>query len=213
MTQGHRIAIIGTGNVGGNLGARLAQSGHTIRFGSKTGKDVAALLERCAGRATATSIAEAAAWAEVAFLAVPATAAVDAARSLGDFGGKVVVDCTNPLRWQDGPVWTPPAEGSIAQAIAGALPATRVVKAFNGFGAEFHLDPTLGATRADVYMAGDDAAAKGLVAEIATSAGFAPVDAGPLRNAALLENLAILWIHLATVGGRGRNAAFKLLAR
>jgi predicted dinucleotide-binding enzyme len=39
------------------------------------------------------------------------------------------------------------------------------------------------------------------------------VDVGPLRNAAHLESLAILWIHLALVGGHGRNIAFKLLRR
>jgi predicted dinucleotide-binding enzyme len=43
--------------------------------------------------------------------------------------------------------------------------------------------------------------------------GFDPVDVGPLRNAAHLESLAILWIHLATVGKRGRDFAFKALAR
>jgi predicted dinucleotide-binding enzyme len=43
--------------------------------------------------------------------------------------------------------------------------------------------------------------------------GFDPVDVGPLRNAAHLESLAILWIHLATVGKRGRDFAFKALDR
>ena len=49
-----------------------------------------------------------------------------------------------------------------------------------------------------------------LVMDIAAHAGFAPVDAGPLRNAAVLENLAMLWIHLATVGGQGRAFTFKM---
>jgi NADPH-dependent F420 reductase len=214
MSQEHRIAIVGTGNVGGNLGVRFTQSGHTVRFGAKNaGKDLAALLDRCGGRASVTAVAESAAWAEIVFLAVPAAAVVDAARSLGDVSGKVVVDCTNPLRWQDGPVWAPPAEGSAAQAVAAAVPAARVVKSFNGFGAEIHLDPKLGAARADVYLAGDDAAAKKLVSDIAASAGFEPVDAGPLRNAGVLENMAILWIHLAMVGGKGRQFAFKMLYR
>jgi predicted dinucleotide-binding enzyme len=48
------------------------------------------------------------------------------------------------------------------------------------------------------------------VSAIATKAGFAPVDAGPLRNAAVLENVAMLWIHLATVGGKGRDFAFAM---
>ena len=48
---------------------------------------------------------------------------------------------------------------------------------------------------------------------IATKAGFTPIDVGPLRNAALLESLAVLWIHLAMKGGQGRHVAFKLLER
>jgi predicted dinucleotide-binding enzyme len=39
------------------------------------------------------------------------------------------------------------------------------------------------------------------------------VDAGSLRNAALLESLAVLWIHLALKGGYGRQVGFKLLKR
>jgi predicted dinucleotide-binding enzyme len=39
-------------------------------------------------------------------------------------------------------------------------------------------------------------------------AGFAPVDAGPLRNAGVLENVAMLWIHLAMAGGQGRDFTF-----
>ena len=48
---------------------------------------------------------------------------------------------------------------------------------------------------------------------LARSLGYDPVDVGPLRNAQHLESLAILWIHLATVGKRGREFAFKTLAR
>jgi len=101
----------------------------------------------------------------------------------------------------------------LGQAVAKALPKARVLKGFNQFGAEFHLDPAIAGTKADVYLAGDDAQAKADVSEIAASAGFEPVDAGPLRNASVLENLAMLWIHLSSVGGKGRTVAFKLLSR
>jgi hypothetical protein len=213
MSDNERIAIVGSGNVGGNLGVRLSQSGYAVRFGVKGDKDVAALLDRCGGKASSSSVAEAAAWGDVIFLAVPAAAAVDAARSLGDASGKVLVDCTNPLRWSEGPVWDPPPEGSVAQAIAAVAPGARVVKAFNTFGAEIHLDPGLGGSKADVYMAADDAGAKETLAAIAARAGFEPIDAGPLRNASVLENLAMLWIHLAMVGDNGRQWAFKGLSR
>jgi predicted dinucleotide-binding enzyme len=97
--------------------------------------------------------------------------------------------------------------------LARRFPALRLVKAFNRFGAEFHDRPELPSTATDLYLAGDDAGARGAIAELARMLGFDPVDVGPLRNAAHLESLAILWIHLATVGKRGRDFAFKALDR
>jgi len=206
-----KVAMIGTGNVGGNLGARLAASGIEVVFGAREGTDVTALLERAPG-STATSPAEAAASADVVFLAVPGKVAVAAATSLGDLSGKVLVDCTNPVTWDGGPVWAPPEQGSNAAALADATDAA-VVKAFNTFGAEFHADPSTAAGGVDVQMAGDDADAKAKVAQLAERAGFTPIDAGPLRNASVTENLAVLWIHLATAGGLGRASGFKWVGR
>jgi NADPH-dependent F420 reductase len=214
MSEISQIAIIGVGNVGGNLGVRLAHSGFPLRFGVKPDKDIHDLLARCDGKAKATSVAEAAAWADVIFLAVPYTAVVEVAKSAGDLKGKVLVDCSNPVAMSGtGPTLVANPAGSVTAMLAKAVPTARVVKAFNTFGAEFHLDPMIGGIPADVYMAGDDAAAKATVASIANRAGFAAIDAGPLRNAALLESLAILWIHLASKGNQGRHIAFKLLKR
>ncbi len=204
--------MIGAGNVGGSLGSTLSKAGHPVVFGVKDGKDNAALLARCAKDARVASPAEAAASADVVVLAVPGIVALEVARGL-PLDGKIVVDCNNPLVWKEGPVWSPPPEGSLAAAIAKASPGARVVKGWNTFGAEFHGDPGRAGRPADVFFAGDDAAAKKTLSEIATSAGFHPVDAGPLRNAAVLENLAILWIHLATVGGQGRDFTFVMQRR
>lgn len=213
MSASTRVAIIGAGNVGGSLGIRLSQSGHVVKFGVKPGSDVKALLAQCKD-ASATAPEEAAAWGEVVFLALPADVAVDVAKSLaGALAGKVVVDCNNPLTWKEGPVWAPPAEGSLAAAIAKAAPKARVVKGFNTFGAEFHKEPGRAGVAAQVFLAADDAEAKKLVSDVATRAGFDPVDAGPLRNASVLENVAMLWIHLATVGGRGRDFTFVMKTR
>jgi NADPH-dependent F420 reductase len=204
------IGIIGTGNVGGALGTRFAQSGFPVIFGSRG--DASELVAKAGSNARAASQELAAREADVVFLAVPANVAVDVASKL-PLEGKIVVDCNNPLKWDAGPVWTPPAEGSLAAAIAKVAPGARVLKAFNQFGAEFHADPNIGTTVVDVFIAGDDAAPKQTVSELATKAGFSPIDAGPLRNAAVLENVAMLWIHLALAGGQGRNIAVKLLHR
>jgi predicted dinucleotide-binding enzyme len=205
-----KIAIIGAGNVGGNLGIRFSNAGFPVRFGVREQDDkTKALLAKCKD-ASATSVQDAAAWGDAVFLAVPGPAALEVASSLAKaLDGKIVVDCNNALKWQDGPVWNPPAEGSLAQAIAKAAPGARVVKGWNTFGAEYHLDPA----GADVFLAGDDAAAKKTLSEIAKTSGFTPVDAGPLRNAGVLENVAMLWIHLAMVGGQGRGFTFVMKRR
>lgn len=190
-----KIAIVGAGNVGGALGARLEQVGYSVTYGTKE-----------------NPVAEAVKGADVVFVALPANVTVDVMKGAGDLGGKIVVDCTNPVG--PGITHAPPPEGSVTAALAKALPGARVVKAFNVFGKEFHADPRLAHGLAvDVPIAGDDAQAKATVAAIAEKAGFAPMDAGPLRNAAVLENLAILWIHMAMVGGKGRDVAWKLMSR
>lgn len=204
------LGIIGTGNVGGALGTRFAQCGFPVIFGARG--DASELVVKAGKSARATSQEAAAREADIVFLAVPGNVAVDVASKL-PLDGKIVVDCNNPLRWDKGPVWTPPPEGSLAAAIAKVAPGARVLKAFNGFGAEFHADPNVGGQAVDVFIAGDDAEAKKTLAEVASKAGFSPIDAGPLRNAAVLENVAMLWIHLALAGGHGRDIALKLLRR
>lgn len=207
------IAIIGAGNVGASLGGRLVDSGYAVTYGVRDDDAATRAQERVHPDAELAPLRDAAAEADVIFLAVPAAAALDAARALGELDGKILVDCVNPIRWDAGPVWDPPAQGSMTQALAASARGVRAVKGFNTFGAEFHADPSLGGDPVDVQLASDDAQAKTIVSEIAMRAGFRPVDAGPLRNAAVLENLAVLWIHLATVGGRGRNFAFSLRER
>ena len=205
------IAIIGAGNVGGNLGVRLSKSGLPVRFGLKNAAGADALLARCGKDASTGTSEDAARYGDIVFLALPGTVAVEVARSLAEpLKGKIVVDCNNPVTWKDGPVWAPPPEGSLAQAIAKAVPGAKVIKAFNQFGAEHHGDPSLTGAPANVFMAGDDAEAKKALGEVATKAGFRPIDAGPLRNAGVLENVAVLWIHLATVGGLGRGFVIEL---
>ena len=60
-------------------------------------------------------------------------------------------------------------------------------------------------------VAGDDAAKKAVVMELVAALGFEPVDAGPLKNARLLEPFAMVWIDQAMKRGRGRDFAFALV--
>ena len=92
-------------------------------------------------------------------------------------------------------------------------PTARVVKIFNTTGVENMAAPTYGDQAATMFYCGDDEAACAVAARLAADLGFDAVSAGPLRNARLLESLALLWITLAMGQGGGRGIAFKLLRR
>lgn len=204
------IAILGAGSVGKALAERLLGSGIGIRFGVR---DPAGSRSELTGALAGSAVdlpAAAVAEAEIVMLAVPAGAAIAVARSAGSLDGRIVIDCTNPLRWENGPVWMPPPEGSVAQALAKEFPRAWIVKGFNHFGAEIQRRPDLEGGPADAFFAADAAEAKAAVMELASRMGFRPRDAGPLRNAALLENLAVLWIQLATAKGGSRDFAFRI---
>jgi len=206
-------AVVGTGAVGAALARNLVQHEIDVQLGGRDADKARDLAKALGPRARVVDAAGLGKGVDVVFLAVPAGAAASVLEASGAIKDAIVVDCTNPVTWNAGPVHAPTEEGSVAATLARKFPGVRVVKAFNTFGAEFHENAKLDTTRADLYLAGDDADAKRDVSELAKRLGFDPVDVGPLRNARHLESLAILWIHMATVGGRGRQAAFKLLDR
>ncbi|MEV0495639.1 NADPH-dependent F420 reductase [Streptomyces atratus] len=82
-----------------------------------------------------------------------------------------------------------------------ALPGVPVVKAFNTVFAGRLGTPVEGELRLTGFYAGDDAEAKKVVAELLASLGIRPVDAGGLRMARALEEMAFLNISLDAGNG------------
>ena len=208
-----KIGIVGAGTVGGALGRGWSRAGHDVRFGVRdTGAaELRELLKEIGGGATAVSVQDAARFGDIVVLAVPWAAAGDALAAAGDLDGKVLLDCTNPLRAYLSGLTT---EGglSAAERIAGWAPGARVVKVFNTTGANNMLDPRYPEGAVTMLYCGDDAGAKDVAARLAADLGFEPLDAGGLERADLLEHFAMLWISLA-VGGYGREIAFRLMRR
>jgi predicted dinucleotide-binding enzyme len=209
-----KIGMIGAGSVGGALGQRWAAAGHEIKFGVRDASkaEVVQLLTSMGPRASAGPVAEAAAFGEVVVLATPWEAAQAAIQSAGNLAGKILVDCTNPLQ----PALAGLSVGhttSAGEEVAKWAKGARVVKAFNTTGAPNMANPRFGSSRAVMFMAGDDAAAKAAVKKLGEDLGFEMVDAGALVQARLLEPLAMLWIHLALKQGLGRDFALGLLRR
>ena len=189
-----KIAIVGTGNVAAALGKGGAARGHVVTFASRepSSERVRALLD-------------------AAVLAVPFTAVRERLDMAGDIGGKVVIDCTNPIAPGLRPMFDSTTSG--VEQIAAWVPRAKVVKAFNTTGAGNMTDPRYNGEAATMFVCGDDEMAKGAAAQLAEELGFEVVDAGGLSAARHLENLALLWIHLARVTGLGRDIAFRLMRR
>ncbi len=214
-TSKSKIAVFGTGSVGGALGRGWAKAGHELFFvsrgGSEKSKDrFAALISETGGRSG--SAAEAAAFADVVVLAVPWDATEAALRSAGDLSGKIVLDATNPLL----PNLTGldvPSAGSGGQQVAAWVPGAKVVKIFNSTGANNMEKPAYPDGAATMLYAGDDAEAKSVAHALAADLGFEPQDFGPLSASSLLEAQALLWITLAYPRGLGREFAFRLMRR
>jgi predicted dinucleotide-binding enzyme len=207
------IGIIGAGNVGKALGKNWLARGHKVLFTySRDPQKLKGFVASLGPSARVGTPAEAVAFGEVVLFAPPWSAAQEALREAGTIQGKILIDCTNPVK----PDLSGLAIGhttSAAEETARLAPGSRVVKAFNTTGAENMSNPHFGSARAAMFICGDDPAAKAVVAGLAVDAGFDVVDAGRLASARLLEPLAMLWIHLAYAQGMGTGFAFSLLRR
>jgi len=207
------IAVLGAGNVGGALARIWSKAGHKVVFGLPNPQsDRAQEALHSAPGVQAFNNREAAAGAEIVALSVPWPAAQNAIQMCGDFAGKILIDCTNPLL----PDLSGLALGvstSAAEQVASWAPKAHVVKAFNTIGAPCLGNAQFGDLEADGFYCGDHADAKATVRGLIEDAGLNPVDVGSLIHARWLEPMAMLWIDLAVNQKQGADHAFKLLRR
>lgn len=173
-----KIGVIGKGNVGGGLARLWEQKGHDV---VTSGSDM-------------DEKQRAAEHGDVILIATPPGTAAGVAAEL-ELDAKIVIDATN--RFESG------LAGSLAEDLAQAASGAKVVKAFNTvFAATYDAIQGAGQTP-NVYIAGDDAAAKEQVSELARDAGFEAVDVGALEKASDLEGFARANIAVAYAQGKG----------
>ena len=98
-----------------------------------------------------------------------------------------------------------------AEELQKKLPQSSIVKAFNTVFAQHMNTGSLGDQQLAAFVAGDNDDAKKMVLDIAHRIGFDAVDAGPLKNARLLEPLGFFNIQLGYVLGMSPQIGFKLL--
>ncbi|MCA9537404.1 MAG: NAD(P)-binding domain-containing protein [Myxococcales bacterium] len=205
-----KIAILGAGNVGTTLGRGFTRAGHAITYGVRNPADAKYDRLRKEG-AGVEPIAAAVAATDAALLTVPWGAAESALAAAGDFGGKPLLDCTNPIG--PGLTLTHGHTDSGAEQVQRWAKSAKVVKVFNSTGVENMANPLYGTTPAAMFVCGDDENASQVALQLAGDLGFDALHCGPLLRARLLEPLALLWIDLALVRGHGRDIALALLRR
>jgi predicted dinucleotide-binding enzyme len=190
------ITIIGTGNMATAIGSRAARHGHAVEVLGRDRARAQAAADAIGPQATVGRYGDRPA-GEVVFLAVLFRGAVQVVEDFGEaLAGKILVDITNPFNEDGTGIVTAPGS-SVSQQVAAAAPAgTHVIKAFN----TTFRDVLADASPLDVLFAGDDAGARATFADLASSLGLRPLDAGGLEMTYVLEWAAILLMGLARNG-------------
>ena len=212
-----RIGILGSGEVGKHLTAGFLASGHQVKIGTRDPAKLADWLKSAGKGAAAGSFAEAAQFGELIALCTKWAGTENALSLAGKshFVHKTVIDVTNPLLFEqeDQPpklaLGYPDSAGATIQRW---LPQAKVVKAFNMVPAHYMDKPVLQDGKPDLFIAGNDVAAKKSVMDIASAWGWAVTDIGGIEQSCLLEAIALLWIRYGFLNNHWTHA-WKLLKK
>ena len=176
-----KIGVIGVGQVGGTLAARLVAAGHDVAISNSRGPKT---LQGVVHGARPMTVEDAAHFGEVIVVAIPFGRYRELPANAVD--GKVVIDANNYYPERDGH-FPELDDGSTtsSELLQAHLPEARVVKAFNAISWINVRDtgrPAGDPERLGIPLSGDDERAKRTVAELIDEIGFDPVDAGTLAQ-------------------------------
>lgn len=212
-----KIGILGTGIVGQTLGVKLMDLGHEVAFGTR---DVERTLARTGQDASGNPpfgewtnnnpaselkvFREAARYGEVLINATAGKASITALEQAGEthIAGKILIDVANPLDFSEGspPSLTVCNKDSLGEQIQRRFPDARVVKTLNTMNAYLMVNPGLIPGVHNVFVSGNDAAARRKVSGWLTEwFGWNPdtiVDLGDITTARGVEMLLPLWVQL-----------------
>jgi len=191
-----KIAVIGTGHIGGTLGGKWRAAGHDVTYGSRRGGDG----QEGPGGAPLRPIGAAIDGAEVVVLAVPGGAVAEVLAEHGQvLNGTVVVDATNQIGAD---------RTDNQQAITAAVPDVKYVRAFNIYGWENFADPYPGTT---LFFAADPAA-RAVTEDLVRAIGLEPAWVGGTEATVTVNGVAALWFSLMQQHGGQRRLALRLLS-
>lgn len=191
-----KIGIIGSGNIGGNIGKHWATAGHDVMFSSRHPEELKQMADEVGAKVVTTE--EAAAFGEVILLAIPYGKVPDVAEQIGSLKNKILIDAGNPYPNRDGEVAQKVIDDESQTAtgyIASLFPRAKTVKAFNSVHYQVFAEQAFkeGDERIAVQICSDDESAKETVKKLIEDIGFAPQDLGDLNQGILFEPNAPLY--------------------
>lgn len=199
-----RFGVLGTGVVGNAIGSKLIALGHYVRMGSRTvdNEKAAEWVKANGMKASQGTFADAAAFGEIVFNCTAGAVSLDALKQAGDerLRGKILVDISNPLDFSKGmpPTLTVCNTDSLGEQIQRTFPQTKVVKTLHTVNCNVMVNPTLIPGDHDIFISGNDAAAKTRVREILTSwfGWKSVIDLGDIKTARFTEMYVPFWVHM-----------------
>jgi 8-hydroxy-5-deazaflavin:NADPH oxidoreductase len=214
-----KIGIIGAGSVGQTIGAALAAKGHDVVIGIRKVNDEELAKPRNwaqplnewlkTAKAKVGTFAEAAKHGEVLFNVTSGGVSIDALNMAGaaNLNGKILIDVANPLDFSNGmPASLYPNLSntwSLGEEIQKHFPDVKVVKAFNTIAAAVMVDAGLVKQDHDLFISGNDEAAKAAVSKLAKEQfGWKHItDLGDISGSRSQEALLHIWLRLWGVKG------------
>jgi hypothetical protein len=179
------IGLIGAGHIGSQLARLSVAHGYDVVVSNSRGPEtLSALVKELGPKARAATVDEAARAGEVVVVTIPLNAITS--DPVAPLAGKIVIDTNNYYPQRDGQIAQLDNESTTtAELLQAHLPASKVVKAFNHIiAAQLTTDgrPAGSKNRRALVIAGDDTAAKAVVAHLIDQFGFDTVDAGALKE-------------------------------
>jgi predicted dinucleotide-binding enzyme len=175
-------------------------------LGSRTRENAAAAewARTAAAGASHGTFADAAAFGEALFNCTAGMGSIEALDAAGgdNLAGKILLDVANPLDFSGG---MPPTldvcnTDSLGERIQHRFPATRVVKTLNTMSARVMVEPGRVPGAHNVFLSGDDGAAKARVATwLAAWFGWpasSVIDLGDISTSRGTEMLLPIWVRL-----------------
>lgn len=202
------VGIIGSGVVAKSLAKGFLEIGYSVMMGTR---DITKLNDQ--ESVQKGTVAETSNFSNLLVLAVKGSIAIEVLKGI-DISGKTIIDTTNPITDSaaiNGVIqFFTAANHSLGQLLQTTYPSANFVKAFNSVGSRLMFQPNLGEIKPSMFICGDSAEAKILVAEIVEQFGWEVEDMGQIESCGAIESLCVLWCIRGFKDNKWEHA-FKLL--